>query len=258
MALRDKPYLPLYVQDYLTDEKLRECKAGSVGIYSFLMCVMHKSSEYGIILLKQKDKQTNNQIKNFALKLLKHLPYELLEIEAALIDLCDEKVLRIDEDRLIQKRMVRDNKLSEIRAETGSKGGKKTQNKNKEFAKAKVKANTDNDIDIVNDIVIEKEKRITKEKNKFIAPTIDQVIEYCNERQNNVDPVKWINFYSSKGWMIGKNKMVNWKSAIITWEKDNSNGTGEQKQQFSGNSNSGVSDDYRRSILERLQRGASQ
>jgi len=255
MALRDKPYLPLYVQDYLTDEKLRECKSSSVGIYSFLLCVMHKSDEYGIILLKQKDKQTDNQIKNFALKLLKHLPYDLLETECALIDLCDEKVLQIDGDRLIQKRMVRDNKLSEIRSETGSKGGKKTQNKNKEFAKAKVKANTDTDNDIENENVFEKEKGITKGKNKFTPPKIEQVIEYCNERHNSVDPVKWLNFYQAKDWMIGKNKMKDWKAAVRTWENNNSNqinGTGKQKQQFSNNSNSGVSDDYKKSILKRL------
>ena len=102
----------------------------------------------------------------------------------------------------------------------------------------------------------ENEKVIVVKNAKFLPPTVDQIIDYCNERQNNVDPVKWIDFYSSKGWMIGKNKMKDWKAAVRTWEKNNSNqsnGTGNQKQQFGNNSNSGVSDSYKQSILERLQ-----
>jgi len=58
-----------------------------------------------------------------------------------------------------------------------------------------------------------------REKNMFIAPTFLQVAEYCNERKNNVDVNKFIDFYDSKGWMVGKNKMKDWKACIRTWEK---------------------------------------
>ena len=73
-------------------------------------------------------------------------------------------------------------------------------------------------IDSVNDIIIDnvKEKRI----NKFIAPTPDDVILYCQERKNNVDAQKFFDFYESKGWMVGKNKMKDWKAAVRTWEKN--------------------------------------
>lgn len=54
---------------------------------------------------------------------------------------------------------------------------------------------------------------------KFIQPTIEEISAYCRERNNGVDPVRFHAFYDSKGWMIGKNKMKNWKSAIVTWEK---------------------------------------
>ena len=70
MALRDQPYLPLYIQDFLTDEKLMECSASAVGIYIKVMCILHKQDEYGVLLLKQKDKQSDKQILNFALKIL--------------------------------------------------------------------------------------------------------------------------------------------------------------------------------------------
>lgn len=135
MALRDQPYFPLYVQDFLTDEKLMECSASATGVYIRLMCIMHKSEEYGVILLKQKDKQTDKQVENFAYKLAKFLPYSFDVIFESLTELISEGVIILDEDKLVQKRMVKDNSISIVRAEAGSKGGKNTQ-----FAKAKPKA----------------------------------------------------------------------------------------------------------------------
>ena len=161
MALRDQPYIPLYVQDYLTDEKLRECSPSSVGVYSFLMCVMHKSKEYGTFLLKQKDKQTDNQIKNFALKLRKHLPYEPDIIQDALTDLIDEKVLHLEGDKLLQKRMIADNELSNKRSLAGQVGGKKTQ-----FALASVKAKSEANSE--NEYEYETEDEIIKEEEQVL------------------------------------------------------------------------------------------
>ena len=150
MALRDQPYLPLYVQDFLTDEKLMECSASATGIYIRLLCIMHKSDEYGVILLKQKDKQTDNQIKNFAIKLAKYLPYSTEEIISGITELLAEGVLQNGSDKLSQKRMIKDNDISIKRAESGKKGGIRTQ-----FAKAKEEAisqaNTENEDVIVID-----------------------------------------------------------------------------------------------------------
>lgn len=53
----------------------------------------------------------------------------------------------------------------------------------------------------------------------FVPPSIEEVKDYCISRNNGIDPEAFIAFYDSKGWMIGKNKMKSWKSAIITWEK---------------------------------------
>lgn len=55
---------------------------------------------------------------------------------------------------------------------------------------------------------------------KFIPPTVEEVRAYCNERHNGIDPEEFVSFYESKGWMIGKNKMKDWKAAIRTWEKN--------------------------------------
>lgn len=59
---------------------------------------------------------------------------------------------------------------------------------------------------------------ISKKVTRFVPPTVEEVRAYCEERHNDVDPEKFVAFYDSKGWMIGKNKMKSWKSAVITWE----------------------------------------
>lgn len=55
---------------------------------------------------------------------------------------------------------------------------------------------------------------------QFKPPTVEEVKEYCLERNNDVDSERWINHYTAKGWMIGKNKMKDWKSAVRTWERN--------------------------------------
>ena len=60
-----------------------------------------------------------------------------------------------------------------------------------------------------------------KKSNKFTPPTIDEVDAYCKERKNGINPETFYDFYQSKGWMVGKNPMKDWKAAVRTWEKRN-------------------------------------
>lgn len=57
---------------------------------------------------------------------------------------------------------------------------------------------------------------------RFSPPTRDEVQAYCEERENGIDADRFIDFYESKGWMVGENKMKDWKAAVRTWEKRNS------------------------------------
>lgn len=61
------------------------------------------------------------------------------------------------------------------------------------------------------------------QKRRFEPPTLAEVKKFCKERKNNVNPIKWWNFYNAKNWMIGKTKMSKWQSAVITWEDDKTN-----------------------------------
>lgn len=54
---------------------------------------------------------------------------------------------------------------------------------------------------------------------RFVPPTVEEVQAYCDERQNAVDAVSFVDFYEAKGWYVGKNKMKNWRAAVRTWER---------------------------------------
>lgn len=65
------------------------------------------------------------------------------------------------------------------------------------------------------------ESQPVKKRKQFKPPTVEEVREYCYERNNNVNAEAFVDFYESKGWMVGKNKMKDWKAAVRTWEKGN-------------------------------------
>jgi hypothetical protein len=125
------------VDDFLSDEKLVFCSAAATGVYIRLMCLMHKSEEYGKILLKQKFKQTLKQnessLKNFASQLAVQLPYDYHTILFALEELVSSKVLQEEPCAISQRRMVKDNEISEKRSLSGRMGGDRTLGKKRKI-----------------------------------------------------------------------------------------------------------------------------
>jgi len=70
------------------------------------------------------------------------------------------------------------------------------------------------------DIDKEKEKKSNKKSaTRFAPPTVQEVRDYCQERNNNVDAERFVDFYAAKGWKIGSSQMKDWKAAVRTWEK---------------------------------------
>ena len=103
------------------------------------------------------------------------------------------------------------------RYENGRKGGRpKTKAKpkdNQNETKAKPNVN-----DNVNDNVIIKENI---KRKVFAKPTIEEIKKYCEERNNGINAEAFYDFYESKNWYVGKNKMQDWKACVRTWEKRN-------------------------------------
>lgn len=57
-------------------------------------------------------------------------------------------------------------------------------------------------------------------KKRFAVPTVEEVDAYCRERGNNVDAQRFVDFYASKGWRIGKEPMRDWRACVRTWERN--------------------------------------
>lgn len=67
----------------------------------------------------------------------------------------------------------------------------------------------------------EERKKVAPKKERFKPPTVQEVQEYCNERQNGIQAYTFVNFYQSKGWKVGNQPMKDWKAAVRTWEQKN-------------------------------------
>ena len=113
------------------------------------------------------------------------------------------------------------------RSEAGKKGGRPKTNasdkkqmvseeskKSKCFSEKAKKADNEYDNDL-------KENTLEGVKEKrFAPPTLENVSGYCREMgYTNVDAARFIDFYTSNGWMVGKNRMKDWKAAVRNWDR---------------------------------------
>lgn len=259
-ALRKLPYIPLYVQDFTSDEKLTGCSASAVGVYIFLLCFLHKSETYGKLILRTKDlltdeetyeikkqiesktkSKTKSKIIAFAKRLQRNMPFELYEIATGLTELEEERVITVEGIELYQKRMIRDGEISEKRSSNGALGGRptkayepsksKTKSKVESKNESKNKANTEYENEYENNNIIDSEERDAGEETPalgrgkaktFTPPTVEEVEAYCRERENGIDGQEFVDFYTANGWVQGKQgkPLKDWKACVRTWERN--------------------------------------
>lgn len=168
-----------------------------------------------------------------------NISYESFELQGAFISVCAEywnrnNCLTIEEaklrlrnseivEKLIEKNYLKTKKNNlvisfldlerkEITAkrlklsESGRKGG---------LSKAKASLKQGSSIKEV-----DKDKEIDKEvKGRFKRPSIEEINEYCLEKNLQLDAERFVNYYDSNGWVVGKNKMKDWKAAVRNWAK---------------------------------------
>lgn len=97
------------------------------------------------------------------------------------------------------------------------------------------KANSKANVSLV-ELDIEREREIDSDsgespaikRSKVYKPSIKEITAYCIERKNKVNPQAWLSHYESNGWMVGKNKMQDWKATVRTWEHNKFDTNGEQ------------------------------
>ena len=84
--------------------------------------------------------------------------------------------------------------------------------------------NIDNKLNTDNPLKTEEGgKPLKKKRKRFVPPTVQEVTDYKIERNSSIDPNQFVDFYTGKDWMVGKNKMKDWQAAFRTWEKRESN-----------------------------------
>lgn len=84
------------------------------------------------------------------------------------------------------------------------------------------------------------EEEGAKTAKRFCPPTLEEVKAYCAEKEYNIDAERFIDFYTSKGWFVGKNKMKDWQAAVRNWHKG---GKGNGGARTTANNN--VNDEWR-------------
>jgi hypothetical protein len=88
----------------------------------------------------------------------------------------------------------------------------------KENDKGGIKENfKDNNTKVNNNITY------SNNKGRFKKPTINDINDYCKQRNNTIDAETFFDFYESKDWKVGKTKMKCWKACVRTWEKRQTN-----------------------------------
>ena len=92
-----------------------------------------------------------------------------------------------------------------------------------------------------------------KTRPRFIPPTVEEVEAYIQERKSNVDAQRFVDFYASKGWMVGKNPMKDWRAAVRTWEQRD--GTQTQAQAIASSTPDAGELERMRKLRDRLRGG---
>lgn len=115
-------------------------------------------------------------------------------------------------------------RLSEIRAEAGRKGGSKPKQTEAKEANGSKNSKTAQD-----KIRKDKEKEEIREDKsrvecvRFAPPTVEEVDEYIRKKGYHFDAEAFVAHYKSKGWKVGSEPMKDWKAACVTWEKKETN-----------------------------------
>lgn len=96
--------------------------------------------------------------------------------------------------------------------------------------KVEVQVEEENNINMVEckDVIVFKEIN----KAIFLKPDVLEIKQYCFSRGNNVDAETFFDFYESKGWVVGKSKMKDWRASVRTWERSTINNKKSKEENF--------------------------
>ena len=200
-------YFPLYLSDYVSEA--RKMTMLQRGAFVDLACLYFqdnlelsytKQQIYRMVFAMQQDEQ---EAVDFILqKYFKQTEKEPMGL-----------IWVSDSLNLVGARVL---KRLEANRNNGKKGGRGNKKDNKPMGSEVANPTPNPDESILKQTKLNQTKPI-KPKG-FIPPSLQDIQNYCKERKNSVNPDKWLNFYQSNGWKVGKNSMKDWRAAVRTWE----------------------------------------
>ena len=222
------------VTDVFDDEKLilieSMPEADSIIVIWFkLLCLAGKQNRDGLLMLNDKIAYTDEMlatvfrrpVNTVRLALNTFEQFGMIEIVDGTICIANwEKHQNLD--KLAQMREY--NRLAQQKSRARRRLLPAV-NDNVNDSQENVNDSQDTDIDKDKDKEEEKENNSVPQARtrttRFSPPTLEEVKAYCAERKNNVDAQRFIDYYTSNGWLVGKNKMKDWRAAVRTWERNN-------------------------------------
>ena len=224
-ARRKQPWFKFYASDYLLDDKADDMPREAEGLLHrmWMICHLEGSCPADVETLARKTHCNLQYVSQWKLH-------------------CDP-FFKLQDGRLHSNRMEREKQLSE----------KNRQNAKKRYEhKPKSKSESESESESGN--ATRNASRIaTRTATSFTPPTIAEVQDYCREpreRKNDVDPERFVDYYTARGWVHSdQSPMRDWKATIRNWERRvNNNGNGN------GNDNSSSVIDRERAIArDRMQ-----
>ena len=201
-----------YPSDWLRDTALRTCSVSARGLWMDMLCFMHEGNPYGTLKVRNKVILPAN--------LAGMVGATLPEIEGWLSELESAGVFDRSEDGAIQsRRMIRDEYLRTVRAAGGKLGGNPA---------LKVGVQVDGRLTSKDKQKPTPSSSSSSSSSRFVPPSVEDVRQYgCTLTPAFTDAVKFVNFYESKGWKVGKNPMKSWQAAVRNWNSSNDGKTTE-------------------------------
>ncbi|WP_102048632.1 phage replisome organizer N-terminal domain-containing protein [Pygmaiobacter massiliensis] len=213
------------VTDIFDDEKMLLIESlpdadGIIVVWFKLLCLAGKQNNSGVFVLNDKIPYTDKMLATIFRKKESTVRMALETFERfGMVEIVDG-VITIPN---WEKHQSLD-RLDKIREQTRARVANHRE-KQKLLADCNVTCNADvtecNATDKIREDKNRLDNNIEGKRKRFTPPTVSDVRAYCAERGNNVDAQRFVDFYTSNGWLVGKNHMKDWKAAVRTWEQRN-------------------------------------
>ena len=216
--------------DMFDDEKIKIIQSMPEGdslliVWIKLITLAGKTNDGGYIYINENMAYTEEM-----LSVIMNKPLNIIQL--ALMTFTNLGMIEIDDKGIYLinfEKYQSIEKLEKIREQTRLRVAK-YRDKTKQLNDVTLQVTQCNDIDKDIEKDIDKEYIKESKKKSFKKPTIEEIQDYCKERNNSINADAFYDFYESKNWYVGKNKMQNWKAAIRTWEQRDTKTTKKQKE----------------------------